>query len=178
MTIFNKSSKNEKILLALLAAVIFVGGNFYGYRWLSQQQSKLQLTYAELKADQAEEKVDLLESDKWAKCQAWINGHEPDLGDPGDAKAQVLEYVLKGARDNKLEIEEQSLNDVEYGAAGARVNVSVKVKGSMQGVCKWLTDLQKPDQFYAVSSFTLNADEDQKSMVCTVKIARYFKGGA
>jgi hypothetical protein len=73
---------------------------------------------------------------------------------------------------------EQSLNDVQHGAAGTRVNVSVKVKGSMQGLCKWLTDLQKPDQFYAISSFSLRADEDQKSMVCTLQIARYFKGGS
>ena len=49
------------------------------------------------------------------------------MTDEGDAKAQVLEYVLKGARDNKLEIIDQSLNDVQHGAAGTRVNVSVGV---------------------------------------------------
>ena len=108
-----------------------------------------------------------------------MSDHEPVLGDEGDAKAQVLAYVVKGARDdNKLEIMEQSVNDVQHGAAGTRVNVSVKVKGSMQGLCKWLTDLQKPDQFYAISSFSLQADQDQKSMVCTLQIARYFKGGS
>jgi len=36
----------------------------------------------------------------------------------------------------------------------------------------------KPDQFYAVSSFALKADQDQKSMVCTLQIARYFKEGS
>jgi Tfp pilus assembly protein PilN len=171
-------TKSEKTLLWVLAAIIFAGGNYFGYRWLSQKQSSLQLAYAQLKADQAEAKVDLLESDLWAQRTAWVRDHEPALGDEGDAKAQVLEYVLKGARDNKLEIIEQSLNDVEHGAAGARVNVSVKVKGSMEALAKWLTDLQKPDQFYAVSSFTLKADQDQKSMVCTLQIARYFKEGS
>jgi hypothetical protein len=53
--------------------------------------------------------------------------------------------------------------------------VSIKVKGSMQDICKWLTDLQKPEQFYAISSFSLNADQDQKSMVCSMQISRYFK---
>ena len=84
---------------------------------------------------------------------------------------------MKGAHDNKLEILEQNLNDSQHGAAGTRINVSVKVKGSMQDLCKWLTALQKPDQFYAVSLFSLKADQDQKSMVCTLQIARYFKGG-
>jgi len=168
-------TKNEKALLLLLIAIAFVGGNYFGYRWLAQKQSSLQLTYAQLRADQAEARVDLQESDLWAQRKAWIRDHEPAMGDEGDAKAQVLEYVLKGARANKLEIMDQSLNDVEHGAAGTRVNVSVKVRGSMEGLAKWLTDLQKPDQFYAVSSFSLKADQDQKSMVCALQIARYFK---
>ena len=171
-------TRNEKVLLSVLAAMLFVVGNFFGYRWISQKQSSLQLTEAQLRADQAEAKVDLQQSDLWAQRKSWVSDHEPVLGDEGDAKAQVLEYVLKGARANKLEIMEQSLNDVQHGAAGTRINVSVKVKGSMQDLCKWLTDLQKPDQFYAISTFSLKADQDQKSMVGTLQIARYFKGGS
>ncbi len=158
--------------------MLFVAGNFFGYRWLAQKQSALQLKEAQLRADQAEAQVDLQQSDLWAQRKAWVNEHEPPLGDEGDAKAQVLNYVVKGAHDNKLEVTEQSLGDVQHGAAGTRINVSVKVKGSMQDLCKWLTDLQKPDQFYAISSFSLKADQDQKSMVGTLQIARYFKGGS
>jgi hypothetical protein len=171
-------TKNEITLLWILIAIVFAGGNYFGYRWLAQKQSTVRLAYAGLRADQAEAKVDLLESPLWAQRQAWIRDHEPPLVDEGSAKAAVLDYVLKGAGENKLEIMEQSLNDVEHGTAGTKVNVSVKVKGSMEGLVKWLTDLQKPDQFYAISSFTLRADQDQKSMVCTLQIARYFKGGS
>src|ERR1700683_4707334 len=164
-------NKNEKILLAVLLAIVFVCGNYFGYRWLSQKQSTAQMSYLGLKADQAEANVDLKESDLWAQRLAWVNSHEPVLADEADAKAQGLEYVLKGARDNKLEIMEQSLNDAQHGAVGTRINVSVKVKGAMQDLCKWVTELQKPDQFYAISSFSLKADEDQKSMVCSMQIA-------
>ncbi|MCE0523470.1 MAG: hypothetical protein LV480_11235 [Methylacidiphilales bacterium] len=172
-----RTTKNEKLLLSILVAIVFLGGNFYGYKWLAQQQKKLDLSYAELKADQAEAKVDLKDSGTWAKCRAWVNDHEPPLGNEGDAKAAVLAFVTKGARDNKLEVTDQNFNDVEQTVAGTTVNVSVKVKGSMEGLVKWLTSLEQPDQFYAVTSFSLNADQDQKSMVCTLKIARYFKGG-
>jgi hypothetical protein len=169
------TTRNEKRLIWILLAFLFVSGNYYGYRWLAQKQSSLQLSYAGLKADQAEAKVDLSESDLWAKRTAWVAQHQPVLGDEGDAKAQVLESVLKGARDNKLEIIDQSLNDSLHGAAGTQINVSVKVKGSMQGLSTWLTTMQKPDQFFAISSFSLRADQDQKSMACTLRIARYFK---
>ena len=168
-------TKNEKLLLWVLVAVAFGIGNYLGYGWLAKKQSTLHLAYLQLQADQAETKVDLQESDLWVQRKAWLNDHEPALGDEGDAKAQVLENVLKGAHDNKLEVLEQSVNDVQHGAAGACANVTVKVKGSMEGLCKWLTDLQKPDQFYAITSFTLNADQDQKSMVCALQVARYFK---
>lgn len=166
---------NEKFLLMILAAIVFVSGNFFGYQWLAKKQAALNLAEKQLKADQAEAMVTLKQSDMWAQRKLWIHDHEPTIGDEGETKAQVLEHVLKGARDNKLEIQDQSLNDVTHGAAGTRINVSVKVKGSMQDMVKWLTALEKPEEFYAVSSFSLKADQDQKSMVCFLKIARYFK---
>jgi hypothetical protein len=171
-------TRNEKLLAALLLAIIFGAGNFYGYEWLSQRQNALELKYAALHAGRIEAEVDLEKLDIWKQRQKWIQEHEPVLGDEGDAKAQVLQYVLKGARDHHLEILEQSLNDSQQGAAGTRVNVGVKVKGPMQSLCQWLADLQKPDSFYAVSQFSLKADQDQKSMVCTLQLARYFKGGS
>jgi hypothetical protein len=45
----------------------------------------------------------------------------------------------------------------------------------MEGLCRWLAALQKPESFYAVTQFSLQADEDQKSMVCTLQVARYFQ---
>ncbi len=175
MTLFTNATPNEKLLLSILAAIVFIGANYFGYHWLSLKQASLDHAYAELRADQAEAKVDLLESDKWAQRRAWLHDHEPKLTDEGDAKAQVLAYALKGARDNKLEIVDQSLLDVEHNAAGTCVNVSVKVKGSMENMVKWLAPLQTPDQFYAVSVKELKADQDQKSMVCTLQISRYFQ---
>jgi len=171
-------TRNEKILLAVLGLIVLGGVNYYGYQWLSHRQSQLSLTYAQLHADKADAEIDLLKQDFWAQRKAWIQEHEPPAGEEGDTKAQVLQYVLKGARDNKLEVLEQGLNDVQHGPAGTRVNVTVKIKGSMEGLCRWLADLQKPESFYAVSQFSLKADQDQKSMICTLQLARYFKGGS
>ena len=168
-------SKSEMTLLCALGAIVFIGGNYFAYDFLSKKQKALDASYHGLRADQAEAKVDLVETDLWKQRMAWIAANEPVLGNEGDAKAQVLEQVLKGARDNKLEIVEQNINDVQHGAAGTQVNVTVKVKGSMEGLVKWMTSFQKPDQFFAISTFSLRADQDQKSMVCNLQIARYFK---
>jgi hypothetical protein len=172
-------TKSEKILFAAMLTIIFGGANFYGYKWLAQKQVALELAAAELRADQAEARVDLKDLDESTQRQAWIKQHEPVLGEADTAKAQVLDEVSKRARDNKLEILEQGLvEEVTHDAGGAQIGVTLKVKGSMEDLVRWLTALQKPDQFYAVSKFSLKADEDQKSMVCTLQLARYFKEGS
>ena len=168
-------SKSEMMWLCVLGAIVFIGANYFAYDFLSKKQNALDVSYHSMRADQAEAKVALVETDLWKQRMAWITANEPALGNEGDAKAQVLEQVLKGARDNKLEIVEQNINDVQHGSAGTQVNVTVKVKGSMEGLVKWMTDLQKPEQFFAISTFSLRADQDQKSMVCNLQIARYFK---
>ena len=171
-------TRNEKILLAILVAILFFGGNFYGYQWLSRTQTHLGLNYAELRADQAEAEVDLQKQDVWAQRREWIHNHEPVLGEEGTAKAQVLEYIRKGVADNKLEIVEQSFGADRTGPAGRGVEVVVKVKGAMDSLCRWMADLQKPESFYAVSELSLSADQDQKSMVCELHLIRYFKAGS
>ncbi len=57
-----RTTSNEKRLIWILLAFLFVSGNYYGYRWLAQRQSSLQLRLAGMKADQAEATVDLSES--------------------------------------------------------------------------------------------------------------------
>jgi len=169
---------NEKLLLGLLLAILFGTANWYGYKAYASRMAEMRISADNLESDKQSAQLALKEKPDWQKKLAWIKANQPPLGDEGDAKASVLENVQKGARAHKLEIVEQSLNDVQKTSAGTRVNVSIKVKGTMKDLVEWLAPLQKPDDFYAVTLFSLKADEDQKSFDCTLQIARYFKGGA
>jgi hypothetical protein len=168
-------TRNEKILFAVLLAVAFGTANFYGYEWIAQQQHVLDLHEAELRADQAEAEVDLQKQELWSQRKSWIEKNQPVMADEGDTKAQVLGSALKSARDQDLEILEQNLGDVSRGPGGACVNVELRVRGSTAALCRWLAGLEKPASFYAVSKISLKADQDEKSMVCSVQLARYFK---
>jgi hypothetical protein len=171
-------TRNEKILLAFLLVLLFLAGNWYAYKWFAGRQAALRSTAVDLQDAQDSATDALQEIPTWTQRKAWVNDKEPPLGDEGESKAAVLDYVQKGARAHKLEIVEQSLNDVQHTAAGTRVNVSVKVKGSMEDLATWLTGIEKPDDFYAITLFSLKADTDQKSFDCTVQVARYFKRGS
>ena len=166
---------NEKFLLGVLLLIVFAGVNFFGYRFLKQKTDTQTLDYAQARADQAEAKVSLLKQSTWEKREGWIKQHEPVATDEGDAKAETLQFVLTAARSRGLQVLEQSLNDTTEDADGFRVEIALTVKGSMQGLTQWLTGLQDPASFYAVPYVSLKADGEQKAMVGTFHIYRFFR---
>jgi hypothetical protein len=168
-------TSSEKVLLGILGLVAFGGALYFGGSVLQDEQRNLDHQRLALRADQMEAMVDLQQQPLWAARQQWIQHHEPKLGEESDAGAQVLNFVVKGARDHHLEIEEQNLGAVQHGPGGAKVNTEVKIKGSMEALSRWLAELQQPENFYAVDFFSLKADPDQKSVVCEVHISRYFR---
>lgn len=169
------ATKSEKSLLGLLALVIFGIAAVFGYGAFTQKQKKLDFERKSLRADQAEAEVDLQQMPLWVERAKWIKDNEPPFGEEGNTRAQVLNFVVKGARDHHLEILSQNLGDVQHGPGGVKVNAEIKLKGGMEALCRWLAELQKPMGFYAVDLFSLKADQDQKSMVCTLRVSRYFK---
>jgi hypothetical protein len=171
------TTKSERFLLVVLGLVILGGVIFFGDDALEKKQKAVDHQRAELRADNADAQVDLVQEPLCAQRQKWIHDHEPVFGDEGDTGAQVLNFVVKGARDHQLEIEEQSLGAVQHGPGGAKIEAEVKIKGGMEPLCRWLAELQKPESFYAVDFFSLKADPDQKSVVCTLHVVRYFREG-
>jgi hypothetical protein len=172
------TTRSEKILLAVLGLVLLGGLLFFGGSALTQKQRTLDLTRASLRADNAEAAVELQRQAYWADRSQWIRDHEPMAMEEGDASAQVLAFVVKGARDHHLEVQEQNTGQVEHGAGGTKVESEVRVKGGMEALCRWLAELQQqPENFYAVDLLSLKADQDEKSMVCTLHISRYFREG-
>ena len=169
------TTKSEKFLLGVLGLVLAGGVLFYGGKALLQKQSVLDLERASLRADQAEARIDLEQAPLWSQRQHWIGAHEPVLGDEGDTRARVLGDVKQSALDHKLEILEQNLGDARHGAGGVKIDAEIKLKGSMESLCRWLADLQQPESFYAVDKFSLKADDDQKSIDCTLQVARFFR---
>ena len=165
---------NEKFLLTLLGLIAFVGVNFFGYRALSQRQATLSVEQAQLRGDQAEAQVSLQDQGLWQTRRAWVTAHQPVATNEDDAKAQTLQFILAGVRGSGLEVVEQSLSSQSSDPGTLQVEVVLTIKGPMQGLAQWLAGLQDPASFYAVPFLSLKADDDKKSMLCTLHISRYF----
>ena len=165
----------EKFLLGILGLVVLGGGAFFGGSALLDRQRALEHERKILHADQLEAMADLQTKFLWDQRLGWLRAHQPMLGDANDTQAQLLNFLVKGARDHHLEIDEQNLGPIQHGPGGAKVAAEIKLKGSMEALCRWLADLQQPQNFYAVDFFSLKVDPDQKSVVCEVHISRYFR---
>ena len=166
---------SEKLLLIILGVIVFGGVNFFGYRTLSQKSTALTTEKAQLRADQAEARVSLIQQATWKERSAWVQQHEPTSSNEGDAKAETLQSVLSAARGNGLKIEEQSLNETLPDPNGFRVEISLTLKGPMQSMTQWLSTLQDPASFYGVPYLSMKADSEQKTMICSLRIYRYFR---
>lgn len=168
---------SEKRLLGILGLIALGGGLFTGGKAAWHKQSALETERAELRASQAEAMIDLQTESTWAARRAWIQAHQPVLRDEVDTGAQTLDSIVKSAQDQHLEIQERNLGQMQRGPAGARIETEIKVKGSLESLCRWIAALQQPENFYAIDLFSLQADPDQKSTDCSLRIARIFREG-
>jgi hypothetical protein len=169
------TTNSEKFLLGLLGLVVVGGALYFGGSALLERQQALDHQRRSLQADQLEAMADLQTQSGWEARRAWLRDHQPALTNEGDAGAEVLNFVVKGARDHHLEVEEQNLGAVQHGPGGTRIGAEIKIKGGMEPLCRWIADLQQPQNFYAVDFFSLKADPDQKSVICELHISRYFR---
>jgi hypothetical protein len=169
------TTRSEKFLLGILGLVAVGGGLYFGGSALLDRQLALEHQRRLLHADQLEAMVDLQAQPEGEARRSWLRAHQPVLINEGDAGAQVLSFLVKGARDHHLEVETENPGAVQHGPGGVRIGAEIKLKGGMESLCRWLAELQQPQSFYAVDFFSLQADPDQKSVICEVHISRYFQ---
>jgi hypothetical protein len=169
------TTRSEQFLLGILGLVLVGGALYFGGSALLDRQQALDHQRRLLHADQLESMADLQMKPLWDSRRAWLRDHQPALTNEGDTSAQVLDFLVKGARDHHLEVETENPGEVRHGPGGARIAAEIKIKGGMEALCRWLADLQQPQNFYAVDFFSLKADPDQKSVICEVHISRFFQ---
>jgi hypothetical protein len=120
--------------------------------------------------------VELHDQSDGAQKLQWITEHQTPLGDPGEAQAKVLETVKNAAGANKLEIQQQSVGEVEHDGAGASIAVSMDAKGSMESVIRWVNTFQTTAELYSIEKCSIKVDGgDSKAVVCSVRIRKFFK---
>jgi hypothetical protein len=168
-------TSNEQFLLGVLALVAISIATIAGFSWITKQQTDANLRLASLKADKAEAEVALASQSSWEAKRNWLDTQLKPMGDPGVAQANLLQTLKDSATRNALVIQRQTLAEVQHGQAGVSVAVTMDAKGSLESVIRWINTFQSPTNLYAIESCIISMDADDKTVICTLQVRKFFK---
>jgi hypothetical protein len=169
-----KLTNNERRLLWFLGGAIFVIANFYGVSYLLDREADLSSKLSELESTIKSHHVWLQEKDFWLARKRWLDAKQPEVGKNEVPQSELLEALTKSAAANQLQIQEQSFGESRTTAHYRSVAVRLKLTGSLQNVIKWLVEMQQPERFQAVTSFSLKNAEAPPTVSLELEVARWY----
>ncbi len=169
-----KLTKREQRLSIILIVALFAIANFYGLSYLLDLTSDSSRNVADLRAQEHSNDVWLKEKALWLGRKKWIEATQPGIRADQVPQSELLESVTTSAKANQLEIQEQSFGENLSTANYQAVTVRLKLSGALQNVIKWLVQVQQPELFQAVTSFSLKSANDPPTVSLELEIARWY----
>ena len=171
----NRLTPRERVLIYLVAGVLFAVGNLALLTSLKSRHLHLKTDVAQKQAEIQAMKGLLAESSQWAARQAWLTAKQPRLTNPEQTRVQLLEQIKEAARANDVLLESPELGDLEVQTAYRSVSVQVTAKSSWESVVKFLHAMQQPDRFIVFETANIQIDPGNANrMACKFKIAKWY----
>jgi len=174
------TAKEKKLLIALVGA-LFVLLNVVGLQAFLNRQRALQSSIVQLQSQLIEGRALLEEKAVWQERAAWLDEHQPsDDITTTDDDARFYEFVESSAKAAGLEYTRRDAGNVPSSGPFAEVFDTSQVKGKMEALVKWLSELQQPKAFRAIKQISIKSGEPPE-MIAEVEVARWYRpaqGGA
>ncbi len=167
-------TKGEKRLSVIFVISLFAMANFYGLSYLYDLISNSSRDLADLSSRENSNDIWLREKDVWLKRKQWIDKVQPRIHSEQVPQSELLESVTASAKANQLEIEEQSFGEIRSTPNYQSVSVRFKLSGALQNVIKWLVQVQQPELFQAITSFSLKSGNEPPTVSLELEIARWY----
>jgi hypothetical protein len=169
-----KLTKSEKRLSVLLMIAVFVMGNFYGLGYLLDLQSTISQKVSDLQGQVHGDEIWLKEKDLWLERKRWIDAAQPRIRPNQVPQSELLESLTTSAKANQLEIQEESFGENKSTPNYKSVAVRFKLGGALQNVIKWLVQIQQPELFQAITSFSLKSANEPPTVSLELEVARWY----
>lgn len=176
---FPTLKKRERRLLFLCGATLVVLVTLILGREYSARLETLRDEEGALRDEISQHEAWLGEADFYAVREKWVDKHLPQLeGSPGRTQGQLLDELRDSALDSGLEMERPNLLAPSSNPHYQEVAIRMRVRGEQMALLRWLTTLQRPDQFRAVTALEVELDRDSEEAepqaVCDLTVARWF----
>ncbi len=148
--------------------------NFYGLSYLFDLQSGLSKEVYDLRSQAHSDEIWLQEKDLWLNRKRWIATAQPRIHLNQVPQSELLESLTTSAKAKQLEIQEQSFGENKSTPNYQSVAVRLKIAGTLENVTKWLVQIQQPELFEAVTSFSLKSANEPPTVNLELEIARWY----
>lgn len=177
-----KLSTREKRLLALcFFALAFMTTIILANSFLQRRSTSL-ATIARLQTELTQNETWLSDRDYWEKHAEWLDKNMPTTDSLGRSQGQMLEEIQNATLDLQLKIERQTLLEPISQPSYREVSVTVRIKGDMEVLLRWLATLQSPERFQHIKELDYEIDTRAKApkpqAECDLTLARWFKPDA
>ena len=169
-----KLTRSEKGLSLILGIAIFAMANFYGLGYLLDLHSALSREVADLRSQDHTNQIWLKERNLWLGRKQWIEASQPRIRSNKVPQSELLESLTSAAAANHLAIQEQSFGANKSTPNYQSVAVRLKLSGSLQDVIKWLVQIQQPELFQAITSFSLKSANEPPTVSLELEVARWY----
>jgi hypothetical protein len=173
-TWYQRLSQRERILSAVVAAVVFLLLNWFVWSKLMESLDQARTDLAARRDSRKVQEVFIRERALWEKRAQWLKEHQPTLKGPGEAST-LLDQIKQVAGKHNVVIENPAIGTSDATPERQAVFASYEVKSPWPPLVKFLYDVQQPDSFVVFESITLNIDPaDPTAMRGKMKLARWF----
>jgi type II secretory pathway component PulM len=169
-----KLNKSEKRLLLILGVAIFLIVNYWGVSYLMDAQATADQDLTDLRAKAAADDRWLREKTSWMTRKRWVDAQQPRVVNKESPQADLLQALVKSAKDSQLKIDEQSFAESDSTTDYRSVAVKLKVSGPLKNAIQWLVQVQQPQEFHAVTDFSLKSQEHPPDVSLELNVARWY----
>ena len=165
----------ERKLLYLLLGAIFVLLNVVGLRAFLNRQQALEANIAQLSTQLAEHRGILADRAYWEERRVWLEANQPsdDVGTVED-DTKFTQFIETSAKNSGLEYTRRGGGPLPPRGSIAEVYDASTVKGPMEAVVKWLSELQNPKDFRVIKQLRIKSGEPPQ-IACDVEVARWYR---
>jgi hypothetical protein len=171
----------ESLLLGVCFAVVFLVANGFAARYLAKNLRGSGDEIRQLRSAISDQQMWLEDTERAEARERWLHETMPRL--EGSAVGREQGDLLQSMQDElltrKLQIEQQSLQDIVQAADYTEVSVRLSVRGEEAAMLEWLASLQAPEKFVVIKSLELRLDTQSREAVpqavCQITVARWFR---
>lgn len=175
---YSKMNQRERVLASIVASIVFLLINIFGWSWLMGALSRSQEDLKARQEARLEQSVFLKERDLWAKRQQWLEQHQPAYKGEGEASTLLDSQIRPIAAKYTILIENPGITSGETTPNYRSVHATFDTKSNWESLVHFLYDIQQPEAFIVFESVNLAVDSGDPTMMRgKFKVARWFAPG-